>query len=102
MKQRTSPSTAKAMSSTQRPQTCTEAAAKYSNYIVNEADEERDHRLPTLPKVTRLDQATRKVYSQNYLLGCNDRALHDLYNARQEYLSDGLRTADQPLHHEQQ
>ena len=73
MKQRTSPSTAKAMSSTQRPQTCTEAAAKYSNYIVNEADEERDHRLPTLPKATRLDQATRKVYSQNYLLRRSDR-----------------------------
>ena len=73
MKQRTSPSTAKAMSSTQRPQTCTEAAAKYSNYIVNEADEERDHRMRTLPKATRLDQATRKVYSQNYLLRCSDR-----------------------------
>ena len=66
-------STAKATSSTQRPQTCTEAATKYYNYIVNETDEEREHRLPTLPKATRLDQATLKVYSQNYLLRCSDR-----------------------------
>ena len=66
-------STAKATSSTQRPQTCTEAATKYYNYTVNETDEEREHRLPTLPKATRLDQATLKVYSQNYLLRCSDR-----------------------------
>ena len=66
-------STAKATSSTQRPQTCTEAATKYYNYIVNETDEEREHRLPTLPKATRLNQATLKVYSQNYLLRCSDR-----------------------------
>ena len=66
-------STAKATSSTQRPQTWTEAATKYYNYIVNETDEEREHRLPTLPKATRLDQATLKVYSQNYLLRCSDR-----------------------------
>ena len=65
-------STAKATSSTQRPQTCTEAATKYYNYIVNETDEEREHRLPTLPKATRLDQATLKVYSQNYVR-CSDR-----------------------------
>ena len=37
------------------------------------SDEEREHRLPTLPKATRLDQATRKVYSQNYLLRCSNR-----------------------------
>ena len=66
-------STAKATSSTQRPQTCTEAATKYYNYTVNETDEEREHRLPTLPKATRLDQATLKVYSQNYLLRCSNR-----------------------------
>ena len=52
------------------------------------------------------DQATltSTVYSKNnYLLWCNDRQqqLHDPYNAHQEYLSDGLRTAYQPLHHEQ-
>ena len=57
-KQRTSLSTAKATSATQRPQTCREAATKYHNYTVNETDEEREHRLPTLPKATRLDQAT--------------------------------------------
>ena len=84
-------STAKATSSTQRPQTCTEAATKYYNYIVNETDEEREHRLPTLPKATRLDQATLNVYSQNSIrcdfvkiLRCSDRRQD---YARQEVLS---------------
>ena len=51
-------------------------------------------------KKRRGDQATLEVYSKNYLLRFNDRQqeVHDLY-ARQEYLSNGLRTADQPLHH---
>ena len=42
-----------------------------------------------------------EVYSQNHLIRCNDRQqeLHDLYNARQEYLSNGL--ASQSLHYEQ-
>ena len=70
---KTSLSTAKATSSTKRPQTCTEAVTKYYNYTVNETDEEREHRLPTIPKATRLDQATLKVYCQNYLLRCSDR-----------------------------
>ena len=38
----TSLSTAKATSSTHRPETCTKAATKYYNYIVNETDEEID------------------------------------------------------------
>ena len=63
------------------------------------SDEERDHRLPTLPKATRLDQATRKVYSQNYLLRCSDRQ-QELCTSR--ISSNGLGTADQPLHHEKQ
>ena len=45
-------STAKATSSTQRPQTWTEAATKYYNYTVNETDEGKGHRLPTLQKAT--------------------------------------------------
>ena len=49
-RQRTSFSTAKATSSTQRPKTCTESATKYYNYTTNGADEEREHRLPTLQK----------------------------------------------------
>ena len=49
------------------------AATKYYNYTVNETDDEREHRLPTIPKATRLDQATLKVYYQNYLLRCSDR-----------------------------
>ena len=44
MKQRTLLSTVKATSSIQQPQTSTEAATKYYNYIVNEIDEEREHR----------------------------------------------------------
>ena len=92
-------STAKATSSTQRPQTCTEAATKYYNYIVNKTDEEREQRLPTLPTATRLDQATLKVYTQNYLLRCSDRE-QELYTSRISF--QRLGTADQPLHHEQQ
>ena len=73
--------------------------AKYYNYIVNEADEEREHRLPTLPKATRLDQAASKVYSQTIFF---DAAIGNKNYARQEYLSNELGTADQPLHHAQQ
>ena len=93
--ERTSLSTAKAMSSP----ACTEAVTKYYNYTVNETDKERGHRLPTLPKATRLDQATLKVYSQNYFL---DTAIGSKNCARQQYLSNGLGIADQPLHHERQ
>ena len=39
----TSLRTAKVTSSTQRPQTCTEAAIKYYNYTASETDEEREH-----------------------------------------------------------
>ena len=91
-------STAKATSSTQRPQT-TEAATKYYNYIVKESDEEREHRLPTLTKATRLDQETLKVYSQNYLLRCSDRE-QEFCTSRISF--QRLGTADRPLHHEQQ
>ena len=56
-------STAKVTSSTQRPQTCTEAATKYYNYIVNETDEEREHRLPTLTKAAGL-KCTSQVTGQ--------------------------------------
>ena len=61
--QRTSLSTAKATSSTQRPQTRKEAATKYYNYTANGADEEREHRLLTLQKSWG-DQATLAVYSK--------------------------------------
>ena len=49
----TSLKTAKVTSSTQRPETCTEATTKYYNYTASETDEEREHRLPTLQKATR-------------------------------------------------
>ena len=45
--------TATAMSSTQPPQTCTEAVTKYYKYIVDETDEERKHWLSMLQKATR-------------------------------------------------
>ena len=51
--QGTSLRTAKATLSTERSQTCTEAATKCYNYTANETDEEREHRLPTLQKATR-------------------------------------------------
>ena len=64
--ERTSLSTAKATSSTQRPQTCTEASTKYYDYTASETDEERKHRLRRFEK-RRGDQATLEVYNQNYL-----------------------------------
>ena len=51
------------------------------------------------------DQATLEVYNQNYLLRCNGRQqqLHDLYNAREKYFSNApTEDSRQPLHHEQQ
>ena len=51
----------------QRPRICKEAATKYYNYIANEADEEREQRLPTLQQnaVSRTHNETeeRQVYS---------------------------------------
>ena len=91
MKHRTSPSTAKATSSTQRPQTCTEAAAKYYNYIVNEANDLQKRR----------DWIRQRVKFTVEIIFF-DAAIGNKNFARQEYLSNGLRTADQPLHHEQQ
>ena len=93
-------STAKATSSTQRPQTCTEAATKYYNYTVNETDEEREHRLPTLPKASRMDQATLIKFTVKITFF--DAAIGSKSCAPQSYFSNGLGTADQPLHHEQQ
>ena len=70
--ERTSLSIAKATSSTQRPQTCTEASTKY--YIItlqarltaSETDEERKHRLRTLQKATRRSGNVWSLQS-NYL-----------------------------------
>ena len=51
------------------------------------------------------DQATLTVYSKitffDTTIGSNSYT-DDLYNLHQGYLSNGLRTAYQPLHHEQQ
>ena len=70
--ERTSLSIAKATSSTQRPQTCTEASAKY--YIItlqarltaSETDEERKHRLQTLRKATRRSGNVWSLQSKLY------------------------------------
>ena len=64
------------------------------NNTANEADEEREHRLPTLQKAMRTS-GNACILQSNYLLRCNDRhqQLQNLYNARQEYLFNGLRTA---------
>ena len=83
--QRTSLSTAKATSPTQRPQTCTEAVTKYYNYTANE---KMEHRLTTFQKAMGRSSNAYWVREYNYLLRCNDRQkqLHDLYNARKEYI----------------
>ena len=44
------------------------------------------------------DQTTLTVHSKVII---SDTTIHGLYNARQEYLSNGQRTAYQPLHNEQ-
>ena len=51
-------STATATSSTQRPQTCIEVGTKYYNYTANEANEDREHQLPTLQKAIRRSSNT--------------------------------------------
>ena len=100
--QRTSLSTVKATSSTQRPQTCTEGATKYYNYTAKPM--KRGNTDCQSFKKRWGNEATLTLYSK-IIRRCNDRQqkLQDLYNARQEYmyLSNGLRTAYQPLHHEQ-
>ena len=62
------------------------------NYIVDETDEEKERQLPKLPQATRLDQETIKV--KIIFFGA---AIGSKNYARQEYLSSGLGTADQPL-----
>ena len=65
----------------QRPRICKEAATKYYSYTANEAGEDR---LPMFQQnsVNRIRNETeeRQVYTQNYLLRCNDRKqeLHHL------------------------
>ena len=91
---------------TQRSQTCTEVhvVTKYYDYTTIEANEEKEHLLPMLQKVMRRSGNTCSL-QYNYLLQYNNMQqlqLHELYNARQEYLFNRLRTAVQPLHHEQQ
>ena len=99
----TSLSTAKATLSTQQPQTCTETATEYYNYTANEAEGEG---TPTAG-ASKSDEeiAMLAVYSKiiffNATIGSNSYMMCT-HNAHQEYLSIGLRTADQPLHHEQQ
>ena len=64
--------------------------------------------LEKMPPIQMATKAVRggklEVYSESYLFRGNDRQqeLHYLLNAREEYLSNRLRTADKPLHHEQQ
>ena len=56
------------------------------------------HRLLMPHKVIRRGNA----WSVHFRCNDGQEELHDLYNARQEYLSNGLGTADLPLHLEQQ
>ena len=52
----------------------------------------------------KLSLGAPEVYIQTYLLRCNDRqqkftTTRGKKNAHEEYLSSGLRTADQPFDH---
>ena len=61
------------MSSThEQPQTCTEAATTYYNYTANETNDEWEHQRPPFQTEMR-KSGILEVYSQNYLLRCNDR-----------------------------
>ena len=62
---------AKATSSTQRPQTCTEAATKYYNYTANKTAEEREHRLLTLQKAMRRGNAWGEATIITHVGGTN-------------------------------
>ena len=77
-------STAKATLSTQRPQTCTEAATKYYSYIVNETDEERNTDCRRLRKrrdwIRQRLKFTVKIIFFDAAIGSKNYAL-------QEYLS---------------
>ena len=59
---------------------CKELATKYYSYTAKEADEEREHRLPTFQYSVNSIRKERQVYSQNYHLRCNERKqeLHHL------------------------
>ena len=60
----------------QRPRIRKEAATKYYNYTAKKAVEEWTHRLLTFQQndLNRIHNETkeRQVYSQNYLLQCNN------------------------------
>ena len=62
---------AKATSSTQRPQTRTEAATKYYNYTANKTAEEREHRLLTLQKAMRRGNAWGEATIITHVGGTN-------------------------------
>ena len=102
--ERASLSTAKATSSTQRPQ---HAKRQRQNTTITLQMKPMKKGNTDCRRFKKRwgDQATVEVYSQNYLLRCNGRQqqLHDLYNAREKDFSNAL-TEDsrQPLHHEQQ
>ena len=92
----------------QRLQTFTEAATKYYNYTENETDEERDHQLPIIQDNRIRNESdgerqrlkfTFKLIFFDTTIGSKNLQLHDQKNAHEEYLSSGLRTADQPFDH---
>ena len=72
---------------------CTGTETKYFNYTVTKTNEEREH-LKFTVNIIFFDAV---IGSKSYMyMICTNFA-------RQEYLSiNGLRTADQPLHHERQ
>ena len=93
----------------QRLQTFTEAATKFYNYTENETDEERDHQLPIIQDNRIRNESdgerqrskfTFKLIFFDTTISSKDLQLHEeKKNAHEEYLSSGLRTADQPFDH---
>ena len=78
----------------------------------NETDEDREHRLQQQRQnnASRIQNDTdeerrhrQEVYRQHDAVRGNDRQqeLHDLQNTRDQYLSNGWRTAEQPLRQQQ-
>ena len=88
-----------------RLQTCTEGATKYYNYTVNETDEERNTDCPDCRPFQKRRDWIRPRIRQRLKFTVKiiffDAAIGSKNYARQEYLSNGVGTADQPFHHDQ-
>ena len=99
---RTSFSTRKVTSSTQWPQTSTEAVTKYYNNTANETNEEREHQLPTLQKAMG---RSGNAYSYSKIIFFDAMIGSNSYTICTKHIKNIFPTewgeCYQPLHHEQ-